>query len=324
MRPDDAPDLPRPLWGPATRLGAHQLPHPTPVGLPLADPSSATERSAPPPEPTRQMPSPQLPDPEVPSRNAGAISTGTSTAASPASAVPRGGSVRPPRRSPMRAVVSWVGRSGGLAAAGTITGPMTCDQITATGRGRRLLALAAGAIASVALAALLVVGGMQVITPMLVPHLPVLLMVALLLVVLRLVVFGFRRRSASVRLVAGAAKWLTGIVAAPMRAGSSRGHEQSTEVRRFRVTEVSGRQVDCELVGELPGAQPRHGDVVDVFGRRTRRGTVRVRAVVLSSDQTRITARPGLRFVLARLTNAAVVALSTVCVISAAYLLLTR
>jgi hypothetical protein len=256
---------------------------------------------------------------------AGAItSTGTSTATSPAPAVPRGGSVHPPRRSPVRAAVSWAGRSGGLAAVGTITSPVTCDQITATGRGQRLLALAAGAIASVALAALLVVGGTQVIVSVLVPHLPVLLMAVLLLLILRLVVFGFRRRSASVRLVAGAAKWLTGIVAAPMRAGSSRGHRLSTEVRRFRVTEVSGRQVDCELVGELTGAQPRHGDVVDVFGRRTRRGTVRVRTVVVTSNQARITATPGLRFVLARLVNAAVVALSTVCVISAAYLLLTR
>jgi hypothetical protein len=77
MRPDDAPDLPRPLWGPATRLDAHQLPHSTPVGLPLADPSSVTERSAPPPEPSPQLPGPEVPSCQVPSRPYASATGGT-------------------------------------------------------------------------------------------------------------------------------------------------------------------------------------------------------------------------------------------------------
>ena len=189
---------------------------------------------------------------------AGAIGTG---APAPSPAVPLGGSVRPPRQSLLAAVVSRAGRSGGPVAAGTVTGPVTCDQITATGTGQRLLAL--------------VVSGVR----------------------LR------HRRGA---------------------AGSSVGHQLSTEVRRFRVTEVSGRQVDCELVGELAGAHLQPGDTVDVFGRTTRHATVRVRAVMVTSNRSRITARPGSGFVLARIANVVVVTLAAACVIGVAYLLLTR
>jgi hypothetical protein len=245
----------------------------------------------------------------------------------PSMAVPLGSSVRPPRRSLVGAVVSWAGRSGGPVAAGTVTGPVTCDHITATGTGQRLLAFTAGVVAAMALALLLVVAGIQVVVSVLVPLLPALLIIAFLLLVLRVMVFGFRlrhRRSASSRLVVGAAKGLAQIVVAPIRAGSSVGHELSTEVRRFRVTEVSGRQVDCELVGELAGAHLQPGDIVDVFGRRTRHATVRVRAAVVTSNQSRITARPGFGFVLARIANVVAVTLSAACVICVAYLLVTQ
>jgi hypothetical protein len=257
----------------------------------------------------------------------GAINTGAPATSAPTTATPLGGSVGRSRRSLVGAVASWAGRSGGPVAAGTVTGPVTCNQITATGTGQRLLVLAAGVIAAMVLAALLVIGGIQVIVSVLVPLLPGLLVLALLLLILRVLVFGFRlrrRRGASGRLVVGAAKGLARIVVAPIRVGSSVGHELSTEVRRFRVTEVSGRQVDCELVGELAGAQLQPGDIVDVFGRTTRHATVRVRAVVVTSNRSRITARPAFGFVLARITNVVAVALSAACVIGVAYLLLTR
>jgi ribosomal protein S28E/S33 len=178
-------------------------------------------------------------------------------------AKPRGGPVRPRRQSPAGAAVPSASRSGGPAAVGTITGPVICDRITATGTGQRLLAT-------------------------------------------------------------GAAKGLARIVTASIRAGSSLERQQSTEVRRFRVTEVSGRQVDCELVGELAGAQLHQGDVVDVFGRTTRHGTVRVRAVIVTSNQARITARPHFGFVLARIANVAAVALPAACLLAVAYLLVNR
>lgn len=232
---------------------------------------------------------------------AAATGTGTSATPSPAPlinpALPGDGGVRPPRRSPVGAAVSRAGRSGRLAAAGTITGPVTCARIAATGTGQRLLALAAGVIAAVALATLMVVGGIAVTVSVLMPLLPGLLVLGFLLLILKV---------------------------AAMRAGSSLERELSTEVRRFRVTEVSGRQVACELVGELAGAQLQQGDIVDVFGRAARRATVRVRAVVVTSNQARITARPGFGFVLARIANVAAVTLSAACVIGVAYLLVTR
>lgn len=49
MRSDDAPGAPQPLWGPARRPGAQQLPHPGSAGSPSADPPAlAADRSAPP------------------------------------------------------------------------------------------------------------------------------------------------------------------------------------------------------------------------------------------------------------------------------------
>lgn len=216
--------------------------------------------------------------------------------------MPLGDSVRPLRRSPLAS------RSGGPAAAGTVTGSVTCDRITATGTGQRLLALVAGVIAAVALTTLVVVGGIQLTVSVLVPLLPGLLVLGFMLLILRVMLFGFRRRH---RARGGSS-------------GSSLERELSTEVRRFRVTEVSGRQVDCELVGELAGAHLRQGDVVDVFGRTTRHATVRVRAVVVTSNQALITARPHFGFVLARIANVAAVTLSAACVISVAYLLVTR
>ncbi len=60
MYPDDAPDRPRPLWGPAVRLGAQQLPHPGTVGSPPANPpDSAAE--------TPVLSTPEPLDPEPPS-----------------------------------------------------------------------------------------------------------------------------------------------------------------------------------------------------------------------------------------------------------------
>lgn len=220
-------------------------------------------------------------------------------------------------------------RSGGPAAVGTITGPVTCDRTTATGSGQRLLAGVAGVIAAVALVTVLVVGGIQLTVSVLVPLLPALLIIGFLLLIIRVLLFGFRRRRRARRggsghLATGAAKGLARIVTASIRAGSSLEREQSTEVRRFRVTEVSGRQVDCELVGELAGAQLQQGDVVDVFGRTTRHGTVRVRAVIVTGNQARITARPHFGFVLARIANVAAVALPAACLLAVAYLLVNR
>jgi hypothetical protein len=258
-----------------------------------------------------------------------ATGTGASAAPSPTTAMPRGGPVRPPRRFPASAAVPSASRSGGPAAVGTITGSVTCDRITATGTGQRLLAGVAGVLAAVALVTLVVVGGIQLTVSVLVPLLPALLIIGFLLLIIRVLLFGFRRRHRARRggsghLAASAAKGLARIVVASIRAGSSLEREQSTEVRRFRVTEVSGRQVDCELVGELAGAQLQQGDVVDVFGRTTRRGTVRVRAVIVTSNQARITARPQFGFVLARIANVAAVALSAMCVLAVAYLLVNR
>lgn len=217
---------------------------------------------------------------------------------------------------------------GGPVAAGTITGTVTCDQLTAIGAGQRLLARVAGVLAAVALLVLVFVGGLALTTSVLVPLIPSLLVLTGLLLGYRVLLFGFRPRRRSGRrvgrLLAKATGGLAGIVATPIRAGAGMRREHSTEVRRFRITEVSGRLVDCELTGELAGAPPRPGDVVEVFGRQTRHGTVQAREVVSTADQARTIARPNLGFVLARGADLVALGLGSACVAGVAYVLLTR
>lgn len=76
--------------------------------------------------------------------------------------------------------------------------------------------------------------------------------------------------------------------------GSVTGAEPPTAGRhRFRVRTAAGETLDCELIGELVGPAVRQGDVVEVYGRRARRGTVRVREVVHPADGATTTARRG-------------------------------
>lgn len=258
------------------------------------------------------------------------VSAATPGAPSRTAAMPGGAVV------PGGAAVPGAGRAGGPVATGTITSSVTCDQLTTTGTGQWLLVFAVSLTVTVALAmlaTLVFVGGLLTWVGALAALLPFLLVLGAMLLFLRMMPFGWvlllpfqrrRRGGGSGRLAAGAARGLTRIVVAPMRAGSSLQRELSTEVRRFRVTEVSGRHVDCELVGELAGASPQQGDIVDIFGRMTRRGAVRVRAVFVTSNQSRITARPHFGFVVARIANVAAVMLSIACVIGVAYLLVTR
>jgi hypothetical protein len=167
---------------------------------------------------------------------------------------------------------------------------------------------AAALVTAAAAVVLVVVGGADLTVAVLLGQLPVLLLVVGLLAVCWLQVAGLRpARRATNRIE-------------PVGADQ----EHTTPAHRFRITEVSGRIVDCTLTGTLTGGELCQGQVVEVYGRPTRHGPVRAREVLVLADRTTVRARPGLRWLLARGAPAVAVLLATGCVLGVAVVLVTR
>jgi hypothetical protein len=70
-------------------------------------------------------------------------------------------------------------------------------------------------------------------------------------------------------------------LALPLRAASS---GPTVDVVPLSVKEVSGASTRCDVRGSARGGTPVRGDVVEVYGKRSRRGTVVVRQFVATSD----------------------------------------
>jgi hypothetical protein len=210
----------------------------------------------------------------------------------------------PPPAPPVRRTAAAAGaraarrpRPGrGPVVVGTVTGAIGCDRRSAGGPGRRAAEAGAAVLAVVALLVLVILGGTRSAGAAL-----VLLLVGGSSVLLCALSAGARRR----------------------RTGSRHpAPEPLTEERRFRVTETSGREVRCVLLGELHGAPLRRGDVVEVYGRTTRTGEVRVHEAVVVANRQVVRARPGPAFRLARAMTPLVVALGAACALGVVALLL--
>jgi hypothetical protein len=198
-------------------------------------------------------------------------------------------------------------------ATGTITGLMTIDHVSTRGTGvrttRRLCALV--------LAAALLVGIAVVGLKLAWALLAVLGPLAGLMFVYWILFGRTGSRGGSDRpplfwrlvghAARGTASGVAALTTAPLRYDGLA--DPSTELHRFRVTEPSGQLIECELLGELRGAQLRPGDLVEIRGHRTRHGTVRVRRVVLTASGAAVTARAPLPFNIARLVNAGAIGL---------------
>jgi hypothetical protein len=226
-----------------------------------------------------------------------------------------------------------VRRIGGEVVIGTITGSVSCDQLVVSGTGKLVLIRGAAMLAAGALLALLYFGGVALFSQIMVPLIPGLLGIAFLLFILRSLFyagFGPRRHRGGGhgggvgRLITSGAGGVARLAGTSMRAGAGGPHEYSTEVRRFRVTETSGRIVDCEFTGELHGAQLRQGDVVEVYGRFTGGGTLTVREVVVVANHATIRARPNAGYQMARAANLLAVVFVAACIGLAAYLVANR
>jgi hypothetical protein len=75
------------------------------------------------------------------------------------------------------------------------------------------------------------------------------------------------------------------------------------EIRRLRLVDKGGRQVDCELRGAVVGLEPGPGDHLQVRGKRDRHGILRVRRVLVTVTGAGATPRPRIRYLLARAVN---------------------
>ncbi len=160
--------------------------------------------------------------------------------------------------------------------AGTVTGEVTESAAEAVGGRQVRRAAAATAIAVAAVVTLMVAGGPHRVSG-LVFLLPTLAVVAVLIATPFLVPRGRTR----------------------------------TPVYRFRITEVSGRVLDCEILGKLDGAPLRAGDGVEVFGRPG--AVVRVDEIVRGDE--RLHGRPPVAFQIARHAATVALALATACAV---------
>jgi hypothetical protein len=205
-------------------------------------------------------------------------------------------------------------------ATGTITGPIAVGVVTASTKTQRTCARVAGTLTAIALLWLLFMQVDRWMSGWATGRLAGLAAVVVVLLLVAFVITGRRRRrradrAKKGRAVLGLGRLLKRSVARPVRTGRGGTLEATSECRRFRLTDVSGRVVACELVGVPVGAELNQGDVIDAFGHRTRQDTVRVTGALLGSERTYVTARPNFRFRLARFAwiGMTVVAAGSVC-----------
>ncbi|WHT17550.1 hypothetical protein N8J89_31135 [Crossiella sp. CA-258035] len=84
------------------------------------------------------------------------------------------------------------------------------------------------------------------------------------------------------------------------------------EVQVMTLKELSGAEHRCSAPGWFSPTPPKRGDIVDVYGRRTRSGTVIVRHLVATATGQTMVVRLRLREVSTQVTTMALAALWTV------------
>jgi len=191
-----------------------------------------------------------------------------------------------------------VPRVPGRVAVGTVRGGITLSQRPVVVDPLRRLPLVASALLLFVLVGVLAVRG------------PRQLVWALLVIVLVLV-----------------AQWILGSIVRlgnPGRRSQERGWSRpflalaggvdalpTVDVRRFEVVAVTGAEYRCELVGQPRPAEPREGDIVQVYGRSGGRGAIRVHHLVGADELTTSTRLP-ITAVLVRIAYVASVVVSGV------------
>lgn len=186
----------------------------------------------------------------------------------------------------------------GPAGSGTVTGSVDVDVIAATHRGQKALGVAAWVVLALCLPVLAIAAGPGAALAAIRSGAVLLLGLLAVLVVHQVALLLVRPRPSG-----------TPPVRSPV----------TTEARRFRLTAPSGATTDCVLTGELVGGAVHRGDVVDVFGRRTRSGQVRVADVYVPASGHRVRGRLSAAFLLARSAAIVPAAAATICAIAVAY-----
>ncbi len=210
---------------------------------------------------------------------------------------PAGNSTTSPDRSRAPAVPSAAGARTSVSpvtptAAGVVSGIVTMVSVPTHAAAARLsLRVAGAALVATALTGALLAGSALVV------GLLALLGPLIALVLVIVLVSPGRRRPRLLRVLAAVLMLLGSKHIDALR---------STHLRRFRLQDMTGGWVDCEMRGTPDEATLGSGDVVEVHGRRLRGGTIRVDAVTLTSGGE-VVVRPDVVVVAVRL--AAVLAL---------------
>lgn len=105
----------------------------------------------------------------------------------------------------------------------------------------------------------------------------------------------------------------------PMRSAV---RDRTVDVSTLSVKEISGATVICDVRGAVRGPAPVRGDVVEVYGRRTRTGAVLVRQFVDRSSGAALPVRLPAACVTARLVSAAIAGVWVLATLAMAWLLI--
>jgi hypothetical protein len=200
-------------------------------------------------------------------------------------------------------------------AEGTIVGiPDTTGTSTAAGVGLTLLVRGAGIGLVLALVVAMVTNAAAVLTELGRHLVPTVLVFGGFFVIYRLLIFGTKRRKSDRRSDRpgspgkGAVAGLVKVLTAPLRWSVGAGRE--VPVVRFRLVTVAGETLDCEMLGELT-SHLRKGDIVEVYGRRLRDGTIRATRLINKATGEIVRNRVEVAFQLARAANLVAAALFT-------------
>lgn len=166
----------------------------------------------------------------------------------------------------------------GRVAAGTVRGSVRLTRRPAVVAPLRWLPSAVLAALLIVLIGVIVISGPRSLLWALVILLLVLAAQWLLGTVVRL----GGRDSVRPRTTSRRAAWLRPLLALTGAADAL----PDVDVRQFDVVAVTGAEHRCELVGRPRPAEPREGDIVQVYGRRTGDGAIRVHHMVAADEST--------------------------------------